>query len=217
MTKKNALKIVSKINDNEKNQFRRFVESNKLEKNFISNYQYNIDELSLKRFGFSICAIGSAVFTAVALLLAIFNVSFIFPSISNYIVGCLCAGMTALDLHYVSQANKEMKNEYKKLFGNSNLSRKKIEALALTGQLTNIVADLDLDFAPKPFAEFDEKADEAEKENLINRLRLQLAKIADEKKENTNKEKSHSESNTADKQLADITNENANEEDAYQK
>ena len=96
------------------------------------------------------------------------------------------------------------------------MSRKKIEALALTGQLTNIVADLDLDFAPKPFAEFDEKAVETEKENLISRLRLQLAKIADKKKKNTNKEKSHSESNTADKQLADITNENANE-DVYQK
>ena len=187
MTIKKAEKIVSTINTEKKDQFRKWLVNNKIDRSFIFEYQNAIDELLTRRFGLSICFFGCLCFAMISLIMGIFNINLIFTSISKYIFSSICIGFSFFDLYFILKANSELKNKYKKLFENSNLSKKEIEALVLTGELYNITAGLDLNFDPVPFAEFSNKTKTAsdKKLNLINTLRSQLEKIADGKKQSS--------------------------------
>ena len=189
MTIKKAEKIVSTINTEKKDQFRKWLVNNKIDRSFIFEYQNAIDELLTRRFGFSICFFGCIFFAMISLVMGIFNINLIFSSISKYIFSSICIGFSFFDLYFILKANSELKNKYKELFENSNLSKKEIEALVLTGELYNITAGLDLNFDPMPFAEFSNKTETAsdKKLKLINTLRSQLAKIADKKNQSNKK------------------------------
>ena len=185
MTIKKAEKIVSTINTEKKDQFRKWLVNNKIDRSFIFEYQNATDELLTRRFGFSICFFGCIFFAMISLVMGIFNINLIFTSISKYIFSSICINFSLFDLYFILKANSELKNKYKELFE----SKKEIEALVLTGELYNITAGLDLNFDPMPFAEFSNKTETAsdKKLKLINTLRSQLAKIADKKNQSNKK------------------------------